>query len=249
MLLYLTCEFYFVVDSGESSGATAAPPGSTPETIPEVKGEEEGSETAAESAAAEPGKDTDISKGTEQETTDTKDAVAADGKASEASTSEMDKQTSEVDEPSKEDVKSEEQGTDAEKKDSSSEEKVGGAVKQEGEEERKPEDTENVFSPAALDRLLGLVGAILPQDSKVGHEVYNGGNKFARFQRKPSFGNSFIHLIFSRNFEFPLPPRQSTISTSQTRMSSKMYNYHLTGYFEEISQRTQRPPFACFLPV
>ena len=162
-------------DSGESSGGTVIPAGSAPETIPEGKGEEEGSETA-ESAVAEPAKDEDVSKETEHETKDTKGAVAGEGTASEASTSEVDSQTTVVGEPSKEDVKTEEQ-TANEMKDSSAEEKVGDAVKQEGEEERNPEDTEKVFSPAALDKLLGLIGAILPQDSKVGHGVHSGDNK------------------------------------------------------------------------
>lgn len=71
--------------------------------------------------------------------------------------------------PGQADVKSEEQSSES--KDSSSENKGDGVVKQEEREMRSPEDIDKLFSTAALERLLGLLGAILPQDSKVGENV------------------------------------------------------------------------------
>lgn len=188
-------------DGGESSGEKAAATGAAPETIPEGEGEEESKETtegAAAAAAAD--KDKDVLKGTEEEAKDTKEVESDAGKATEASTSlpepskvelKTEGQSSESkadvesEEPSaeskpdvksevdsnesKDDVKSEEPS--AESKDLSSEDKVDAAVKQDGTKTRSPENTEEIFASAALERLLGLLGAILPQDSKVGHIV------------------------------------------------------------------------------
>ena len=86
-------------------------------------------------------------------------------KAPEASTSQEDKPITEGVKPSESVVRSEEPS--AETKDSSSEEKIDGAAPQARTEIRSPEDIEKLFSPAAQERLLGLLGAILPQDSKV----------------------------------------------------------------------------------
>ena len=188
-----------VADGGESSGEKAAATGAASETIPEGEGEEESKETT-EGAAAAADKDKDVLKWTEEEAKDTKEVESDAGKATEASTSlpepskvelKTEGQSSESkadvesEEPSaeskpdvksevdsnesKDDVKSEEPS--AESKDLSSEDKVDAAVKQDGTKIRRPENTEEIFASAALERLLGLLGAILPQDSKVGHIV------------------------------------------------------------------------------
>jgi len=184
-------------DGGESSGEKASATGAAPETIPEGEGEEESKETT-EGAAAATDKDKDVLKGTEEEAKDTKEVESDAGKATEASTSlpepskgelKTEEQLSESkadvesEEPSaeskpdvksevdsnesKDDVKSEEPS--AESKDLSSEDKVDAAVKQDGTKTRRPENTEEIFASAALERLLGLLGAILPQDSKLSH--------------------------------------------------------------------------------
>jgi len=82
------------------------------------------------------------------------ETAAEDGKGPEESTSQADEETKE----GNNDVKSEE---------CSSETKVDGTDKQQETEARSPEDIEKVFASKTQERLLGLLGAVLPQDSKV----------------------------------------------------------------------------------
>lgn len=153
-------------DSAESSGEALPSTSSPPETIPEGEGEGESSESTAGASAATEKKES-VSKETDQEPRDTEETPAAEVKAPEASTSQEDKPTTEGDKPSENVVRSEEPS--AETKDSSSDEKIDGAAPQARTEIRSPEDIEKLFSPAAQERLLGLLGAILPQDSKLSH--------------------------------------------------------------------------------
>ena len=90
----------------------------------------------------------------EAEAKDAPETAAEEGKASEESTPPTDKETKEGDK----DVKSEE---------CSSESKVEGTDKQQDAEARSPEDNEKVFANKTQERLLGLLGVVLPQDSKV----------------------------------------------------------------------------------
>lgn len=85
---------------------------------------------------------------------DAQEAAAEEGKTSDESTSQTDKETKEGDG----DVKSEE---------CSSGSKVEGTDKEQKREARNPEDVEKVFASKTQERLLGLLGAVLPQDSKV----------------------------------------------------------------------------------
>ena len=85
---------------------------------------------------------------------DAQEAAAEEGKGSEESTPQTDKETKERDG----DVKSEE---------CSSESKVEGTGKEQQAEARSPKDVEKVFASKTQERLLGLLGAVLPQDSKV----------------------------------------------------------------------------------
>lgn len=82
------------------------------------------------------------------------ETAAEEGKGSEESFPQTDKETREGDG----DVKSEE---------CSSGSKVEGTDKEQKREARNPEDVEKVFASKTQERLLGLLGAVLPQDSKV----------------------------------------------------------------------------------
>ena len=134
--------------SGEVSDESGTASACTRETIPEEKTEEESSETAAEALE------------TEKETKE----IAEVG-ACKAGTSEADTKAKDDTEQSTGEAKA---GTrSAESKDSGTEKTINGSVKCKREEERCAEDTEKLFSAAVLERLLGLLGAILPRDSKV----------------------------------------------------------------------------------
>ena len=88
------------------------------------------------------------------EAKDAQESVLKEGKGSEESTLQTDKETREGDD----DVKSAA---------CSSESKVEGTDKKQDTEARSPEDIEKVFASKTQERLLGLLGAVLPQDSKV----------------------------------------------------------------------------------
>ena len=88
------------------------------------------------------------------EAKDAPETVSEKGKGPEESTPQTDKETKQGDD----DVKSEE---------CSSESKVDGIDKQQDTEARSPEDIEKVFASKTQERLIGLLGAVLPQDSKV----------------------------------------------------------------------------------
>ena len=85
---------------------------------------------------------------------DAQGSAAEEGKGSDESTPQTDKETKEGDG----DVKSEE---------CSSESKAEGTDKGQKAEARSPENVEKVFASKTQERLLGLLGAVLPQDSKV----------------------------------------------------------------------------------
>ena len=85
---------------------------------------------------------------------DAQGSAAEEGKGSDESTPQTDKETKEGDG----DVKSEE---------CSSENKAEGTDKGQKAEARSPENVEKVFASKTQERLLGLLGAVLPQDSKV----------------------------------------------------------------------------------
>lgn len=89
----------------------------------------------------------------------------ADLKAPEASTSVTELQTTAGGQPNESVERSEEPSTD--NKNSTSAEKIDGIANQQGTVTQSPEESEKLFPPAAQERLLGLLGAILPQDSKV----------------------------------------------------------------------------------
>ena len=81
---------------------------------------------------------------------DAQETAAEDGKGSEEGTPQTDKETKEG-------------GSE----ECSSESKVEGTEKLQQAEARSPEDAEKVFASKTRERLLGLLGAVLPQDSKV----------------------------------------------------------------------------------
>ncbi|XP_073246845.1 zinc finger ZZ-type and EF-hand domain-containing protein 1-like isoform X1 [Porites lutea] len=159
------------------------------ETIPEGEGEGENPEAEAtpespsvsdekvnrKSASKEPEQDTkDIKKvtaTTELKAPDASTAVAeqqtADLKAPEASTSVTELQTTAGGQPNESVERSEKPSTD--NKNSTSAEKIDGIANQQGTVTQSPEESEKLFPPAAQERLLGLLGAILPQDSKLSH--------------------------------------------------------------------------------
>ena len=85
---------------------------------------------------------------------DAEETAAEEGKGSEESTPQTDKETKE----GVGDVKSGECSSGSE---------VEGTDKQQQAEARSPEDVEKVFASKTQERLLGLLGAVLPQDSKV----------------------------------------------------------------------------------
>lgn len=121
----------------------------------------------------------------------TKETTTEEGKVSEASTSQVDKPTTEGEESRKEGAETED--GPSETKDSSSEEKIDGAVKQGGTEAHSPEESEKVFSPATQERLLGLLGAILPQDSKVGPKL--GGHSHRRTQLSAQWEEQIAYSV------------------------------------------------------
>ncbi|XP_068674922.1 zinc finger ZZ-type and EF-hand domain-containing protein 1-like [Montipora foliosa] len=135
-------------DSAEVSDESGTASACTPETIPEEKTEDESSETAAEALE------------TEKETKEITEVGA--GKAG---TSEADTKAKDDPEQSTGEANAEKRSTES--KDSGTEKTINGSVKCKREEERCAEDTEKVFSAAVLERLLGLLGAILPRDSKL----------------------------------------------------------------------------------
>ena len=168
----------FSVKSGEPKASTAT------ETIPEGEGEGENPEAEAtlespslsdevKKASKEPEQDTKdiktVTATTEVKTPDASAAVAeqqaADIKAPEASTSVEELQTTAGGEPNESVERSEEPSAD--NKNSTSAEKIDGIANQQGTVTQSPEESEKLFPPAAQERLLGLLGAILPQDSKV----------------------------------------------------------------------------------
>lgn len=97
-------------------------------------------------------KEANVSGGAEPK--NVQETAAQEGKGSEGSTPQTDKETKEGDD----EVKSEECSTES---------KVDGTDKQQETEVRSPEDIEKVFASKTQERLLGLLGAVLPQDSKV----------------------------------------------------------------------------------
>lgn len=153
------------------SGEAVVSPGGAPESIPEGESTEE----TKEGATAEPDKEANLSKGAEQNPKDAKDRAAVEGKISEESATQTDKETTQGDEPNKDEAKKEE---------SSSEHKSDGTNKQEETQVQSPEDLEKVFANKTQERLLGLLGAILPQDSKV----------HSRTQCSLEFGNKSVVL-------------------------------------------------------
>lgn len=88
------------------------------------------------------------------ESKDASEPAAVERKGSDESTPPTEKETRE----GGDDVKSEE---------CSSGSKVDETDKKQDTEARSPEDTESVFASKTQERLLGLLGAVLPQDSKV----------------------------------------------------------------------------------
>ena len=167
---------FFSVKSVEPKASTAT------KTIPEGEGEGENPEAEAtpespsvsdevKSASKEPEQDTKdietVTATTRVKTPDASTAVAeqqtADIKSPEASTSVKELQT--TDEPNESVERSEEPSAD--NKNSTSAEKIDGIANQQGTVTQSPEESEKLFPPAAQERLLGLLGAILPQDSKV----------------------------------------------------------------------------------
>ncbi|XP_078346247.1 zinc finger ZZ-type and EF-hand domain-containing protein 1-like isoform X2 [Oculina patagonica] len=147
-------------EGGVSSGEALASTSAAPETIPEGDSTEE---TKGE-AAATPDRETNISEGAEQEPKDAQETATEEGKVCEETTAQTDKETKEVEEPSKDASKDE-----AKTEESSSESKVDGTDKQEETKVQSPEDIEKLFASKTQERLLGLLGAILPQDSKISH--------------------------------------------------------------------------------
>ena len=172
MICFRSCGILFIAESEgegvEPTGKTGTPAASVPETTLERRGHGETSKTT-EGAEAALDKDKEVSKETGEEAKDIKEVAPDKGKTFEATASEVENQTTESGLPGQADVKSEEQSSES--KDSSSEDKADGVAKEEGKGMRSPEDVEKLFSPTALERLLGLLGAILPQDSKVGKKV------------------------------------------------------------------------------
>ncbi|XP_020615974.1 zinc finger ZZ-type and EF-hand domain-containing protein 1-like isoform X2 [Orbicella faveolata] len=138
-------------DSAESSGeAASSTAAAAPESIPEGESTEEAEGEAAVTQA----KEADVSGVAEAK--DAPETVSEKGKGPEESTPQTDKETKQGDD----DVKSEE---------CSSESKVDGIDKQQDTEARSPEDIEKVFASKTQERLIGLLGAVLPQDSKIRH--------------------------------------------------------------------------------
>ena len=97
-------------------------------------------------------KEADVSEVAEAK--DAPETAAEEGKGPEESTSLTDEETKE----GNDDVKSQESSPDS---------KVDGTDKKQDTEVRSPEDIEKVFASKTQERLLGLLGAVLPQDSKV----------------------------------------------------------------------------------
>lgn len=97
-------------------------------------------------------KEANVSGGAEPK--NVQETAAQEGKGSEGSTPQTDKETKE----GEDEVKSEECSTES---------KVDRTDKQQETEVRSPEDIEKVFASKTQERLLGLLGAVLPQDSKV----------------------------------------------------------------------------------
>lgn len=119
-----------------------------PESIPEGESTEE----AEGEAAVTQDKEVCASGGAESK--DASEPAAEEGKGSDESTPQTEKETSE----GSDDVKSEE---------CSSGSKANETDKKQDTEARNPEDIESVFASKTQERLLGLLGAVLPQDSKV----------------------------------------------------------------------------------
>lgn len=169
---------FFSVKSVEPKAST------TTETIPEGEGEGENPEAEAtpdtpsvsdevKSASKEPEQETKdietVTATTEVKTPDASTAVAEqqapDLKEPEASTSVKELQTTAGGQPNESVERSEESSADD--KNSTSAEKINRIANQQGTVTQSPEESEKLFPPAAQERLLGLLGAILPQDSKV----------------------------------------------------------------------------------
>ena len=165
---------FFTAKRVEATTSTAT------ETIPEGEGEGENPEAEAtpespavsdevKSASKEPEQDTKDIETVTAATTEVKapDEQTADPKAPEASTPPVKElQTTAGGEPNESIGRSEEPSADN-KNTTQSTGKIDGIANHQGTVTQSPEESEKLFPPAAQERLLGLLGAILPQDSKV----------------------------------------------------------------------------------